>query len=164
MLRSIIEHGGKSAVAYMKTAADMKTGMGVVITDGELAFPAAETAEDVYVLQKARILSGVDAARTEVSDYLESFNTFAEGDLAVGENFDFGEQFATDQYDAESVKDEAAGKRLSVGTDGKWKVATETTVPSKYVLVGMYVDNGHTLARIRVSDTAAANAAAGVGG
>lgn len=156
MLRSVIEHGGKSAIANLKVAAAAKTGMGVVIKDGKLAFPAAETAEDIYVLQKARVLYGVDTARAEVSDYLDSFNTFAANELAVAENFDFGEQFATDQYDATSVKADNAGKRVSVGTDGKWVVAG-ASVMSKYILEGMISDNGHTLAKIRVSDTTAKN-------
>lgn len=160
MLRSIIEHGGKSAPANMKVAANAKTGMGVVITDGQLAFPTAATAADVYFLQKARVLSGTDAARTDVSDYLDSFNTLKAGDLAVAENYDFGEEFATDQYDATDLVVANVGKRVEVGTDGKLALATGS---SKYIFVGLHNDGGHTLARIRVSDTAAANESAAGG-
>ena len=154
MLRSIIEHDNKSAVANLKVAAAAKTGMGVVIDGDALKFPTEATAADIYVLNKARVPYGTNAARTQFSDYDEQFNTFKANELAVAENFDFGEEFAVDQYDAATVTAENAGKRLAVGTDGKWTLAT---VASKYVLVGLINDNGHTLARIRVSDTAVAN-------
>lgn len=157
MLRSVIEHGGKSAPAHMKVTTPAATGMGVVIANGALTLPAEETAADLYFLQKARVLTGTDAARSEVSDYLAAFNTFAANELAIAENYDFGEEFATDQYDATSITAENAGKRVAVGTDGKVKVAT-AGVASKYVLVGLYNDGSHVLAHIRVSDTAAANA------
>lgn len=157
MLRSVIEHDNKSAPAFMKVAAAAKTGMGVVISSGALAFPGSATAADIYVLNKARIPEGTLAAATILSDYEDQFNTFAANDLAVAENFDFGEEFGTDQYNATNVKAANAGKRLAVGTDGKWDVAG-SGVASKYILVGMLEDGGHTLAWIRVSDTAVENA------
>ena len=156
MLRSVIEHDNKSAPAYMKVAAAAKTGMGVVISSGQLAFPSAATADDIYVLNKARVPEGLLAAAEVLSDYEEQFNTFAAGDYAVAENFDFGEQFATDQYNATNLTDANAGKVLVVGTDGKWDLATSTTT-SKYIFVGLFNDGSHVLARIRVSDTPVAN-------
>lgn len=158
MLRSIFEHSGKSAKANVKAEAALATGMGVVIDGTTAKLPSAETAEDIYVVNKARILSGIDAGRVEASDYLDSFNKVAAGEFLVAENFDFGEEFATDQYKAADMVSANKGKRVSVGTDGKWIVATKSTVSSKYVFIDTYTDNGHTLARIGVSDTAKANA------
>ena len=157
MLRSIFEHSGKSAKANIKANSELATGMGIVIDGTTAKLPAAETADDIYVVNKARVLSGVDAGRTEVSDYLDLFNKVKSGEFLVAENFDFGEEFATDQYKAADMVSANKGKRVSVGTDGKWMVATKTTVSSKYVFIDTYTDNGHTLARIGVSDTAKAN-------
>lgn len=154
MLRSIIEHGGKSAKANIKAGAVLATGMGVVLDGTTAKLPTKATAEDIYVVNKARTLTGKDANLVEASDYLESFNKVAVDEYLVAENFDFGEEFATDQYNVETVKAENKGKRVEVGTDGKWTVGTST---SKYVFVDFYADNGHTLARIAVSDTAKAN-------
>lgn len=154
MLRSIIEHGGKSAKANVKAEVKLATGMGIVIDGTTAKLPSAETAADIYVVNKARTLTGVDAGRVEASDYLESFNTVEAGEFLVAENFDFGEEFATDQYKADDMVTGNKGKRVAVDADGKWMLATEA---SKYVFVDTYVDNGHILARISVSDTAKTN-------
>lgn len=156
MLRSIFEHSGKSAKANIKADVDLATGMGIVIDGTTAKLPSAETANDIYVANKARVLSGIDAGRTEVSDYLASFNTVEKGEFLVAENFDFGEEFATDQYKAEDMVAGNKGKRVSVGTDGKWMIAT-SSVDSKYVFVDTYTDNGKVLARIGISDTVAQN-------
>lgn len=157
MLRTVIEHDHKTAPAYLKVAAAANTGMGVVFANGGLAFPSAATAADIYVLNKARVAEGLLAAQEIVSDYAPEFNTFAAGELAVAYNFDFGEQFAVDQYNAETVIEANKGKVLAVGTDGKWTVAG-SGVASKYIFDGFYHDGAHTLALIRVSDTATTNA------
>ena len=154
MLRSIIEHGGKSAKANIKAGVALATGMGVVLDGTTAKLPTEATAADIYVVNKARTLTGTDAAIVEASDYLESFNKVAVDEYLVAENFDFGEEFATDQYDTSTVTAENKGKRIEVGADGKWTIGTSV---SKYVFVDFYTDNGHTLARIAVSDTAKAN-------
>ena len=68
MLRSIMEQGGKSAPSYRKIAANAKTGMGATISGDTRAFPTAATTEDIYMLQKSRVLNGRDAVLTEEVD------------------------------------------------------------------------------------------------
>ena len=161
MLRDIIVNGNNHADATYKTSGAYKTGMGVTktLSAGTVAIPAAETASDVFVLQKARTVSGDMAARTQFSDYEPEFNEFAEGELCVLYTYAPGEQFATDQYVAADMVTANIGKYVAVNTSGKWCVATATTVTSKYVFKGTMSDAGHTLAVIEVVDTPAANAA-----
>lgn len=158
MLRTIIENGGKAGKANVKVTAASKTGMGVVydVATGKYKFPAAETAADIYFLDKSPVATGIDAARTNTSDYQTSFNTFAAGELAIGKVFAPGEEFATDQYDADTFISTAKGKRVSIGTDGALDIAA-STVASPYIFLGTMTDGSHTLARILVADTAAKN-------
>lgn len=161
MLRTLIGHEHKAAFADCKASAACSTGMGVVMDRAAKTFalPTAETAADIVIVYKERIPSGIYAANGDYSDYFEQYNSVAAGEFAPLYSYDYGEVFATDQYDS-TIVDAAKGKRVSVGTDGKWKVATVTTVSSKYVFKDFYNDNGHKLAIIEVSDTPAANAAA----
>ena len=154
MLRDIIVNSGTAAPSTYKTTDECATGMGVVknLTAGTVAFPTEETASDICLLQKSRIATGCLAARSEHSDYETEFNTFDKDELCVLYTYDVGESFATDQY---SLSDGDEGKRVAVGTDGKWKVAT---VDSKYVFVKFYNDAGHKLALIEVTDSVVANA------
>lgn len=153
MLRDNIINGAKFIDASKKASVALKTGMGVVITNGKAALPSAATAADIFVVQKQRIATGVNAARTEFSDYEDEFNTVKADENVLLVKYHAGESFLTDQYAASLT----AGVRVDVGTDGKWAKAGSTSA-SVYVFVGTVNDNGHTLAKIEVSDTAAKNA------
>lgn len=151
MLRTLIGHEGKSAPADCKATAAVKTGMGVVIDRFAKTFslPSAETAENIYVVNKERYASGMYTAQNDFSDYFFQFNEVAVGEFAPLYNFDFGEVFAVDQFTG--LTDADKGSYVAVGVDGKWVAAS---VASKYKFTGLYNDNGHSLARIEVCDTA----------
>ena len=158
MLRILMDHDQKSAPADCKAAAAVATGMGVIAdrTAKTFAVPTAETASNIYVVNKERIPQGIYAAQTNFSDYFEQFNDVAKDEYAPLYNFDFGEKFAVDAYD-QAITESDVGKRLAVGTDGKWKVATVATVASKYKFGGFYQDVNHKLIAIEVCDDAVAN-------
>lgn len=152
MLRDNIINGAKFIDATKKAAVALKTGMGVVITSGKAALASAATGVDVFLVQKNRIATGVNAVRTEFSDYEEEFNTVKADEAVLLVKYHAGESFLTDQY-ATGLN---AGERVVAGADGKWAKA-DTNVTSIYVFVGTVNDNGHTLAKIEVSDTAVKN-------
>lgn len=156
MLRDLIVNAQDAAIAGYTVTTAAATGMGVVITDEDkktVGLPEAETAVDVFVLQKARVPEGLNCARTDFSDYDPDFNTFAADEQVVLHKYDIGERFAVDAF-AAALTDSDKGKKVAVGTDGKWKVATGA---SKYVFYGMMNDNGHTLAKIKVVEDTTAN-------
>lgn len=156
MLRDLIVNAQDAAIAGYTVTTAAATGMGVVITDEDektVGLPEAETAVDVFVLQKARVSEGLNCARTDFSDYDPDFNTFAADEQVVLHKYDIGERFAVDAF-AAALTDSDKGKKVAVGTDGKWKVATGA---SKYVFYGMMNDNGHTLAKIKVVEDTTAN-------
>lgn len=156
MLRDLIVNAQDAAIAGYTVTTAAATGMGVVITDEDkktVGLPEAETAVDVFVLQKARVPEGLNCARTDFSDYDPDFNTFAADEQVVLHKYDIGERFAVDAF-AATLTDSDKGKKVAVGTDGKWKVATGA---SKYVFYGMMNDNGHTLAKIKVVEDTTAN-------
>lgn len=155
MLRELITHAQKAAESTYTAASAMKTGMAVIKNvDGTASFPTAETAANLYFTQKERVPSGINAARTNMSDYDEDFNTIAEGDKVVLCQYAAGEKIAIDGVGTLTEADK--GKVLMAGTDGKLVVST---VASVYRYEGTYNDaGGHTLAKILVLDTAEENA------
>nr|DAQ86962.1 MAG TPA: capsid stabilizing protein [Caudoviricetes sp.] len=158
MLRDIIAHEQKAVPAYYKAAAALKTGMGVVVdvTDGTVELPSAETADNIYLVDKERVPVGEMAARTQFSDYEAAFNTVASGEIVKLRHYDAGEEFATDAFTGSIAK----GDYVTVGADGKWKKATGSTsaVASRYICVDpAHDDAGHTLLRVLVQDTAGKN-------
>lgn len=156
MLRELINHGGKAAETTYTAASDMKTGMGVVKNvDGTASFPTEATSANIFLVDKERIPTGTNTARTNLSDYEDEFNTIKQGDFVKLPEYDFGEKFATSEY-ADALADSDAGKTLHVGTDGKWAVATAASI---YRFEGFYMDAGtHKLAKIAVLKDAVANA------
>ena len=152
MIRDIRRNGAQPKDTMHKAEVAMVTGMGVVIKDAStVKLPAAETASNIYVATQERVPHGVNAARTDMSDYDEDFVNIKKGDFLGLENYTDGEKFATDHF--ESVYD---GMAVSVGTDGKWQKAT-ATVASKYVYEKDFADNGHKLIIIRVEKDAVKN-------
>ena len=157
MIRDIRRNGAQPKDTMHKAEVAMVTGMGVVIKDAStVKLPAAETASNIYVATQERVPHGVNAARTDMSDYDEDFVNIKKGDFIGLENYTDGEKFATDQFKAEDFESVSDGMAVSVGTDGKWKKAT-ATVASKYVYEKDLADNGHKLIIIRVEKDAVKN-------
>lgn len=155
MLRELINHGGKAAETTYVAASELKTGMGVVKNvDGTCAIPSTATSQNIFLVDKERVPTGVNAGKTYLSDYEDEFNTVAADELVKLNEYDFGEKFATSEY-AVALKDTDAGKTLHVGTDGKWAVATAASI---YRFEGFYMDAAaHKLAKIAVLKDAVAN-------
>ena len=158
MLRDLMVNEGLIADATFKASAAMATGMAVVKnhSNGTADFVSAETADNLYFVQKARIPTGIETARTEFSDWDTAFTNVAKDELVVLYKYPAGSLFGTDAY-ATGLTNTDKDKVLSVGTDGKLAEATASTVKSVYKFLGLYTENGHTLAKIEVLDTAAAN-------
>lgn len=157
MIRDIRRNGAQPKDTMHKAEVAMVTGMGVVIKDAStVKLPAAETASNIYVATQERVPHGVNAARTDMSDYDEDFVKIKEGDFLGLENYTDGEKFATDQFKAEDFESVSDGMAVSVGTDGEWQKAT-ATVASKYVYEKDLADNGHKLIIIRVEKDAVKN-------
>lgn len=155
MLRELQVTMNKPANTMYKSGEEkVVTGMAVVKneTNKTFEFATAETATDLFFVDKERVPSGRNAALTDMSDYDEDFVTLKDGEFGKLISYYVGERIAIDQYVETDLVD---GIRVSVGTDGKFKKAT---VPSRYIFKGFYDDNGHKLAIIEVSDSAVTNA------
>lgn len=154
MIRELQVTMNKPANAMYKAGeGKIITGMAVVKNEANktFEFASAETAADVFFVDKERIPTGYNAARGDMSDYDEDFVTLKENDFGKLIAYYVGERFAVDQYDETGLVE---GVRVSAGTDGK---LVKATVASKYVFKGFVDDNGHKLAVIEVSDTTATN-------
>lgn len=155
MLRELQVTMNKPANAMYKAGeAKIITGMAVVKneTNKTFEFASAETASDIYFVDKERVPSGLNAAREDMSDYDEDFASLKEGEPGKLIAYYAGERLATDQYVDTDLAD---GVRVAAGTDGKIKKAT---VASRYIFKGFYDDTGHKLAIVEVSDAAVTNA------
>ena len=162
MLREFRVNGADAPAAYFVADTDLKTGMGVVkdYANGLAKLPTSATADDIFLVAKAPIATGVYAG-TDQSDYFEEYNTVAEGDCVVLYSYRDDSAFGTDQYAAALGTALAASGAtptyVSVGTDGKWVATSGSGNTSKYLATGLYDDAGHTLVRIEVLDVAGAN-------
>lgn len=157
MLRELQVTKDKPANSMYKSGEEkIVTGMAVIKNESNktFEFASAETAADLFFVDKERVPSGINAARGDMSDYDEDFTALKENEFGKLIAYYVGERFAVDQYVESGLVE---GVRVSVGTDGKLIKATGT-VESKYVFKGFYDDNGHKLAIIEVSDTPAKNA------
>lgn len=157
MLRELQVTMNKPANSMYKAGEEkVITGMAVVKneTNKTFEFASAETAADLFFVDKERVPSGTNAARGDVSDYDEDFVTLKENEFGKLVAYYVGERFAVDQYVEEGL---ASGVRVAANTAGQIVKAGATT-DSKYVFKGFYTDNGHKLALIEVSDTVAKNA------
>ena len=156
MLRELQTNLNKATNAMFKAEVAMVTGMGVVkdYTDKTVGFPSAETADNIFFVNKERIPTGINAGRGDMSDYDTNFTSIAEDEPVKLITPEVGERYAVDQYVATGL---AVGNVMSVGTDGKWEKATASTVLSPYIYDGTYTDNGRTLAIIEVIGKAKAN-------
>lgn len=148
MLRNLQIKSGKPVYTMYKAATDMKTGMGVVINyaNNTVEFPAADTADNIFIVDKERIPTGINASRGDLSDYEEEFVTIKAGDLVKIHTPEEGERRAVDQFVATGL---TAGSTMVVGTDGIWKKAG-TGAKSSYVYAGIHNDNGYELAILSI--------------
>ena len=156
MIRELQVTKDKPANSMYKSGEEkIVTGMAVVKneTNKTFEFASAESAADLFFVDKERVPSGINAARGDMSDYDEDFTTLKENEFGKLIAYYVGERFAVDQYVESGLE---VGVRVSANTDGKLIKATGT-VASKYVFKGFYDDNGHKLALIEVSDTPAKN-------
>jgi hypothetical protein len=155
MLRNFQPSLNRPVDTMNKAEVDMKTGMGVVkdMSEKLIKLPAAEIGMGVFFLDQERIPIGINALRTDMSDYHSDFVDVKEGSFAKLEKGLPGDRFGTDQYVATGL---SVGNYLSVGTDGKWMKATED-LNSVYLYGGTFSDNGNTLAIIEVTDEVGAN-------
>lgn len=82
MLRELKAFSGGVVHADYKAKTDMKTGMAVVIDEdsGQVQFPTAATASELYFVNKERIPTGTNAARTDLSDYDDEYVTVKAGE------------------------------------------------------------------------------------
>ncbi len=153
MVRNVFKGNPVSRTNY-KAETDLTVGMGVVrnYENKTAGFPAAETADDIYIVDKERVPVGEACARTDFSDYEEMFQKVTKGDTVKICKYAPGTAFAVDAVSTADAP--VKGKRVAVGTDGLWKVAT---VASRYLYTEDYIDNGHKLIKIEVLDTAATN-------
>lgn len=159
MLRDFIINGAKAPDAMHKAKTAMVTGMAVVKKDSATdkfaeMVDGTETADNIYFVDKERIPKGVNAARTDMSDYDEDFVNIEANEPVTLDKFYAGERFGTDQYDDTITEALPIDTRIAF-KDGKATKAT--SVSSIYLFKGIYKDNDHKLAQIEVSDTAAAN-------
>ena len=156
MIRELQVTKDKPANSMYKSGEEkIVTGMAVVKneTNKTFEFASAETAADLFFVDKERVPSGINAARGDMSDYDEDFTTLKENEPGKLIAYYVGERFAVDQYVESGLE---VGVRVSANANGKLIKATGT-VGSKYVFKGFYDDNGHKLALIEVSDTPAKN-------
>lgn len=152
MIRDIRRNGAQPKDTMHKAGTNMKTGMGVVIKDTTtVVLPGEEVVANVYFVTKERIPTGVNAARTNMSDYDDDFVNVVKDEFVGLERYTDGEKFATDQFKAEDFNNELKGKPVAVGVDGKLIKATKA---SKYVFEDFFMDNGHKLVLIRVESDA----------
>lgn len=155
MLRELQVTMNKPANSMYKAGEEIiNTGMAVIKNEGSktFEFASAETASDLFFVDKERVPSGINASRGDVSDYDEDFTTLYEGDNGVLVTYYVGERFATDQFVEADLVD---GVRVAANTEGK---IIKATIASRYKFSGFFDDNGHKLAIIEVSDTAIENA------
>lgn len=155
MLRELQATMNKPANAMYKSGEEkVITGMAVVKneTNKTFEFASAETASDLFFVDKERVPSGRNAALSDMSDYDEDFVTIKEGDPGKLITYYVGERIATDQYVDTGLVE---GVRVAAGADGKIKKAT---VASRYIFDGFFDDNGHKLAIVEVSDSTITNA------
>ena len=84
MLRELQVTKDKPANSMYKSGEEkIVTGMAVVKNESNktFEFASAETASDLFFVDKERVPSGVNAARGDMSDYEEDFTTLKENEF-----------------------------------------------------------------------------------
>jgi hypothetical protein len=123
MLRVLQSINGKNADAMYTADVAMVKGMGVVKgASNEVKFPASATAQNIFLVTKEMIPTGVNTLYGELSDYVDNFEKIVADEPVVLVTPFKGERYFTDQADTVAVDD-----YLVVGTDGKFEKAASTT-------------------------------------
>jgi len=151
MLRELQVTMNKPANSMYKSGEEkLTTGSAVVLDEvnKKFGFPSANTAGDLLFVDKERIPTGLNAVRTDVSDYDPDFTTVVSGEFAKVIAYYVGERFATDQFVETGLE---VGDRLVANTSGQLIKGTN----SRYVFKGFLNDAGHKLAVVQVADTLA---------
>lgn len=159
MIREMFYHDQKAVPAIYSAKTAMTTGMGVQVdfTKNEVAVPSADdTVDGIFFVDHEFSPEGLKASLTNIDDYDEDAVAIKEGELVKLIAPEVGEMYGTDQYVATDVAETNKGKRMAVGTDGKWKLAT--TAASRFILADVQKDGVHTLAWISVAPEAKTNA------
>lgn len=153
MLRELQTQVGKNVDAMYKADVSMETGMAVVknYTDKTADLPAAAIVDGFYLVTKERVPTGLNCARTDMSDYDINFTKIEAGEPVKLIAPVIGERYAVDQFTATGL---SKGNSVMVGTNGKFAKAT---VASRYIYDGTITENGHTLAIIAVEAKAVTN-------
>src|SRR5690606_8700553 len=110
---------------------------------------AATPTDDLYVLDKEQIPSGVNVVFNYVSDYDAQFEDVKQGEYGILIKHVAGERFSTDQFVA-GVYAEGDYLTCASGADaGKFtKAAADTKTKFKYA--GTVTENGHELIKVQV--------------
>jgi len=158
MLRDFRINGAKAPDAMHKAKVEMVTGMAVVredsSTDKFVNITSEEAVADILFVDKERVPTGVNAARSDMSDYDPDFVNIKANEMVTIDKYAPDEKFGTDQFvESDFTAETAIDTRVSF----KGGKAMKATIASPYKFKGLYNDNGHTLIQIEVSDTVVAN-------
>ncbi|MFA6832560.1 MAG: hypothetical protein WCR36_09895 [Bacteroidaceae bacterium] len=154
MLRELQTAKDKNIDAMYKADVAMVTGMAVVknMADKTADMPAAATVDGIFLVNKERIPTGINTARTDMSDYDDDFCNIKVGEPVKLIPMYVGERYATDACVATGL---TVGDALMVGVDGKFAKATKA---STLIYGGTFNDAGHTLHIVEKADHAVTNA------
>lgn len=109
---------------------------------------AATPTEDLYVLDKEQIPSGINVVYTYLSDYDAQFENVLEGELGLVIKHVAGERFSTSEFVAGTY---AEGDYLTSATgDDAGKFTKLATGTSKFKYAGTVTENGHELIKVQV--------------
>lgn len=162
MLRDFMINGAKAPDAMHKAKIAMKTGMAVIeedsATDKFANVTSTESVSDIYFVDKERIPTGINSARSDMSDYDDNFVDIAANEFVTMNKYAPGEKFGTDQFAQSDFTAETAIDTRVAFKNGE---AIKSTIASPYQFKGLYKDNGHTLIQIKLSDTTMTNAVTG---
>lgn len=143
MIRQLQNVVGKNADAMFMTHKKIKFGA-IVEKDHaskKTKDPAANS-KNFFFAVKERIATGIDAARTEISDYDPIFEDIQAGEGVVLITPLKGERYATDLVTNPSGL--TKGKKLKVKTDGTFELDSAGS-DAVAIYDGEYMDAGHKL-------------------
>lgn len=139
MLRELQTIVGKNADAMLTADVAMVRGMGVQKVGTEAILPIATTCDNIFLVTKETIPTGLLSIQGELSEYTDEFEDIAVGEHVVLIKPMVGERYATNQFATTKPK---INEYLIVGTDGMFVKATSTQV-SRFLCKGDYDDAGH---------------------
>lgn len=140
MLKDSAVQSGIPARSDFKITVNAKTGQGVVISNyaaKTVDFPSAATDDDIYLVDKERIPTGINTAYTQYPDSFDEFNTVVNGDFVKLRKYPAGSEFNTTEVANVNAMANAVGKYMLVDTNGNWDfTANSGADASKYTFTG----------------------------